>query len=89
VKIFLKKSGDLMVSYFKSPKKNTFDIPYIYFKFYSNIVFPSWVEFDPCTQPKRGAVEEDFGISRKLSMTLVSTPSSFHWNAFNNIPSMA
>jgi hypothetical protein len=76
-----------MVSYLKSVEKHMSDIPYIAFKLYSNIVVPSWVDLDPC--PKRGVVEVDFSILKKVSMISVSSPSSFCWNACNNIPSMA
>ena len=56
----------LMVSYINSVKKHESDTHYIAFKFYNNIVVPSWVEFDPC--PKRGIIEENIKLSNKVSM---------------------
>ena len=52
---------DLMVSYLQSVDKPMFDMPYIAFKFYSNIVFPIWIDFD-CLGPKRGVVEANLSI---------------------------
>lgn len=43
-----------MVNYLRIVKKHAFDIPYIAFKLYSNIVVLSWVDLDPC--PKSGVV---------------------------------
>lgn len=40
MKRFLKKSGDLMISYLKIFKKHAFDIPWFTFKLYSNICYP-------------------------------------------------
>jgi hypothetical protein len=51
VTIFLKIRG-LMVSYLKSVEKHAFDIPYIDFKLYSNIVVPSWVDLDPLSKER-------------------------------------
>jgi hypothetical protein len=78
-----------MVSYLKSDEKNVSNIPYIDFKLYSSILVPSWVDLDPCTQPKGGVVEAYFRLLKKLFMTSTSSPSSFCWNSCNNIPSMA
>jgi hypothetical protein len=77
-----------MISYLKSVEKHTFDIPNIAFKLYSNIVVHGWVDLEPC-QPKRGVVEADFSISKKVSTISVLSPSSFCWNACNNIPYIA
>jgi hypothetical protein len=73
--IFLKKLGDLMVSYLKSVEKHVYDIPYISFKLYNNIVVPSWVDLDPC--PKRGVMEAYFRLLKKVSTISTSSPSSF------------
>ena len=59
---------DLMANYLKSIKKHMFDMPYINFKLYSNIVDPSKVDFDrPCLE--REVVEADLRILKKVSMT--------------------
>ena len=66
MKRFLKKLGDLMISYLQSSEKHTFGIPCFTFKLYSYIVVPSSVLLDdPC--PKRGVVEADFKLSKKVS----------------------
>ena len=57
-----------MVScYLKSAEKHAFDMPNIDFMLYSNIVVPSWVEFDQLG-PKRGVVEVDFKLLKKVSV---------------------
>jgi len=76
-----------MVSYPKSVEKHTSNISYNVFKLYCNIFVPSWVDLDPYSWPKRG-VEANFKLSKKVSMTPTSSPSSFCWNASNNIPYM-
>ena len=74
MKIFLKTSGGLMVSYLKSVKKHVSDILYIDFKLYSNVVIPSWVDLDPFIRPKRGVVEADSRLSKKVSTTSTFIP---------------
>ena len=69
---FLKKLGDLMVSYLKSSEKHAFDIPCFTFKLYSNIVVPSSVLLDVS---KRGVVEEYFRILKKVLAISTSSPS--------------
>ena len=85
---FLKKLGDLMVSYPKSSMKHVFDIPCFTLNLYSNIVVPSWVLLNgPC--PKIWVVEADFNILKKVSTISMSSPNSFCWNASRKIPSVA
>ena len=43
-----------MVAYLKISKKHAFDKPKFAFKLYSNIIFPSWVDFEWTPGPKRG-----------------------------------
>jgi len=76
-----------MVSYLNSVKKHAFNMLNIAFKLYSNIVVPNWVDFDRLG-PKRGVVEADFKLSKKVSLIWASSPSSSFWNASNNIVSM-
>jgi hypothetical protein len=64
VTIFVKIYGGLKVSYLSSVEQHVFDIPYIPFKLYSNIVVPNWVDLDPC--PKREVVEINFWILKKV-----------------------
>ena len=54
-----------MINYLNNAKKHAFEIPYIYFKFYSNILVPSCIDLDPCSN--RGLVEETFRILKKVS----------------------
>ena len=56
-----------MVHYLKSIKKHMFDMSFIAFKLYNNIVVPIWVDFD-WPGPKRGVVEADFRLLKKVSM---------------------
>ena len=66
VAIFL-KIRESMVNYLKSVEKHATSMPYIAFKLYSNIVVPSRVKFDHLC-PKRGVVESDLNISKKVSV---------------------
>ena len=78
-----------MVTYLKSSKKHAFDKPNFAFKLYSKIVVPNWVDFELPLGPKRGAVEENLKLSKKVSVIGVSSPSlSSFYNASNNIVSM-
>jgi hypothetical protein len=53
-----------MISYLKSVVKHGFDVPYIGFNLYSNIIVPSWVEFvDSYSGPNRGVMRVDFNLS--------------------------
>ena len=76
-----------MVTYLSSVEKHMYGIPYIDFRLYNNIVSPNWVDMDPC--PKKGVVEVNFKVLKKASTILASHPSSYCWNALNNIPSIA
>ena len=52
-----------MVNYLSIVEKHAFDVPYIAFKLYNNVV---WVDLDPC--PNRGLVEAYFRLSKKASV---------------------
>jgi hypothetical protein len=56
-----------MVNYVNIVEKHAFDMENFDFKLYSNIVVPNRVEFYQIG-PKRGVVEEDFILSKKVSV---------------------
>jgi hypothetical protein len=55
-----------MVSYLGGAKKHVSGILYIAFKLYNNIFVPNWVDLNLC--PRRGVVEVDFNIFKKVLM---------------------
>jgi len=57
----------MMISYLNLGNKHSLDMPNFAFKLCSNIVVPIWVEFD-WLGPKRGVVEADFRLSKKVSV---------------------
>jgi hypothetical protein len=56
-----------MDNYLNIVEKHVLEMPNFSFKMYSNIVVPNWVDFDRLG-PKRGVVEVDFGILKKVSV---------------------
>ena len=79
-----------MVTYLKIFEKHALDKPKFAFKLYSNIVVPNWVDFDWLSSPKRGVVEANLRLSKKVSVIWASSPSwSSFWNESNNILFMA
>ena len=57
-----------MVTYLKISKKNAFNKPKFSFTLYSNIVVPNWVDFDRPPGQKRGVVEENLRLLKKVSV---------------------
>ena len=56
-----------MITYLKISEKRAFEKPKISFELYSNIIVPSWVDSDWSPGPKRGVVEENLRLSKKVS----------------------